>query len=233
MALYEKDDEEFLLIRSEPESFPEEALAEIRQERMLGIEEETEFPPYKIEIVLGAKGRLYVVLPTGIETALPFACNAPFIQDPARLKIKDPETSPTNRWLLERAGKLAASAMLRWLGQTEMSTIERARAYGLLPDVDRDDSSLEGDCGTTVEEAFGEEIEGRDLLLTEDGRLTPEKQGIAIPRPVFDIWPAEQAAAILDEEGRPALCQYIELADRKKLLRWGIVDEIDKQKSAC
>ena len=50
--------------------------------------------------MLGAKGRLYVVLPTGVETALPFACNAPFIQDPARLKIKDPETSPTNRWLL-------------------------------------------------------------------------------------------------------------------------------------
>ena len=230
MALYEKDEEEFLLIRSEPESFPEEALAEIRQERMLGIEEETEFPPCKIEIVLGANGRLYVVLPTGIETALPFACNAPFIQDPARLKIKAPETSPTNRWLLERAGKLAASAMLRWLGQTEMPTIERAQAYGLLPDVDRDDSSLEGDCGTTVEEAFGEEIKGRHLLLTEDGRLTPEKQGIAIPRPVFDIWPAEQAAVVLDEDGRPALCQYIELADRKKLLRWGIVDEIDKQK---
>ena len=57
MALYEKDDEAFLLIRSEPESFPEEALAEIRQERMLGIEEETEFPPCKIEIVLGAKGK--------------------------------------------------------------------------------------------------------------------------------------------------------------------------------
>ena len=229
MALYEDQDEAYLLVRSDAEAFPEEALDEIRQERMLGVEEETDFPPCKIEIVLGAKGRLYVVLPTGIETALPFACNAPFIQDPARLKIKDPETSPTNRWLLERAGTLAASAMRRWLGKTEMSIAERAQAYGLFPDVDRDDTSLEGVCGATVEEAFGEEIEGQPLLLTEDGSLTPEKQSIAIPGRLFDIWPADQAAAILDEEGRPVLCRNIELADRKKLLHWGVVDEVDKQ----
>ena len=230
MALYEDQDEAYLLVRSDAEAFPEEALDEIKQERMLGVEEETDFPPCKIEIVLGAKGRLYVVLPTGIETALPFACNAPFIQDPARLKIKDPETSPTNRWLLERAGTLAASAMLCWLGQTETSTAERARAYGLFPDVDRDDTSLEGVCSTMVEEAFGEEIEGQPLLLTEGGSLTPEKQSIAIPGRLFDIWPADQAAAILDEEGRPALCRHIELADREKLLHWDVVEEVDKQK---
>src|SRR5207253_2264129 len=144
MALYEHEDEALLLIRSEAEAFPEEALAEIRQERMLGSDEEGEFPPCKAEIVLGAKGRLYVVLPTGIETELPFACNAPFIQDPARLKIKDPETSPTNRWLLERSGKLAASSMLRWLGQPGTSLADRASAYGLFPDVDRENSSVEG-----------------------------------------------------------------------------------------
>ena len=80
MALYEDQDEAYLLVRSDAEAFPEAALDEIRQERMLSVEEETDFPPCKIEIVLGAKGRLYVVLPTGIETALPFACNAPFIQ---------------------------------------------------------------------------------------------------------------------------------------------------------
>lgn len=218
----------FLLIRSEAESFPDEALAEIRQERPIG--EETEFPPCKIEIVLGAKGRLYAVLPTGIETELPFACNAPFIQDPARLKIKELATSPTNRWLLERVGKLAASAMLHWLEQREMSTIERARAYGLFPAVARDDSSLEGGCGNTIQEAFSKVIEGRHLLLTEDGRLTAKKQSIAIPRRVIDIWPAEQATEILDKENRPALCQHIELSDRKKLLHWGIVDEINKPK---
>jgi hypothetical protein len=197
---------------------------------MLGSEEEGEFPPCKAEIVLGAKGRLYVVLPTGIETELPFACNAPFIQDPARLKIKDPETSPTNRWLLERTGKLAASAMLHWLDRTETSLPERARAYGLFPDVDRENSSLEGVCGTIVEEAFTEAIDGKNLLLTEAGRLTPEKQSVIIPAPVLGVWAPEQAAALLDEEGRPPLCQHVEAADRKKLLRWNVVAEIDKQK---
>lgn len=230
MALYEKEDESFLLIRSEPEAFPDDALAEIRQERMLGSEEETEFPPCKVEIVLGAKGRLYVVLPTGVETGLPFACNAPFIQDPARLKIKDPETSPTNRWLLDRAGKLAASAMFNWLDQVDASLVERARAYGLFPDVDREDSSLEGVCGTVVEEAFAEAIDNKELLLTEGGKLVLEKQSVIVPRAVLDVWPAEQAAALLDTEGRPALCQSVDALDKEKLLRWGVVEEIDKPK---
>ncbi|MFD2497604.1 hypothetical protein ACFSTI_00375 [Rhizorhabdus histidinilytica] len=144
MALDEKADDPFLVVRSGEQAFPAEALDEIRKERMLGAEDSGDFPPCRVEIVLGAKGRLYVVLPTGVETALPFACNAPFIQDPARLKIKDPETSPTNRWLLNRAGELAASAMMEWLGQTRTSARDRADAYGLLPDVDREATTLEG-----------------------------------------------------------------------------------------
>lgn len=230
MALYDKDDESYLLIRSEPEAFPEEALAEIRQERMLGSEEGTDFPPCKVEVVLGAKGRLYVVLPTGVETELPFACNGPFIQDPARVKIKDPETSPTNRWLLERVGKLAASAMLCWLGEENTSLAERARAYGLFPDVDREDSSLEGVCGTIVEEAFAERIDGKEVLLTEGGELVPEKQSVIVPTTVLEVWPAELASALLDPEARPALCHSIDLGDQRKLIRWGLVEDISKQK---
>jgi len=230
MALYDNEDEPFLLIRSGEEAFPAEALAEIRQERMLGTQEDGDFPPCAIEIVMGATGRLYVVLPTGVETKLPFACNAPFIQDPARLKIKDPETSPTNRWLLDRAGKLAASSMFLWLRDAGISLADRASAYGLFPDVDRDNSSLEGVCGKLVEEAFADSIGGNDLLLTEDGHLTPQKQSIIIPAAVLAVWPPEQAAALLDENGRPPLCQYVEATDRKKLLRWGVVDEITKQK---
>ncbi|MBI2524453.1 MAG: ATPase [Candidatus Rokubacteria bacterium] len=230
MALDEQKDGACLLLRSEAETFPDEALTEIRQERMLGVEEEADFPPCRIEIVVGAKGRLFVVLPTRVETELPFACNAPFIQDPARLKIKDPETSATNRWLLERAGRLAAAAMLNWLGQSQLSITERAAAYGLFPDVNRDDNSLEGVCGTIVEEAFAEAIEGRPLLLTEGGELTLENQSVIIPRTVVDTWPAEEAAKLLDESGRPPLCQQVETADCKKLLRWGVVEEIDKQK---
>src|SRR5262249_42145427 len=156
---YEREDDAFLLVRSAPAAFPEEALTEIKQERMLGVGEDTAFPPCTVEIVLGAKGRLFVVLPTGVETELPFACNAPFIQDPARLQIKAPDISPTNRWLLGRAGQLAASAMLNWLSQDKMALVERAGAYGLFPDVDRDNTALEGACGTITELAFAAAIE--------------------------------------------------------------------------
>ena len=84
----------FLIAYSDEQAFTEEAMNEIREERMLGIEENLEFPPCRVEIVIGAKGRLYVVLPTGVTANLPFACNAPFVQDPARLKIKDLESTP-------------------------------------------------------------------------------------------------------------------------------------------
>jgi hypothetical protein len=228
MALDEKADDPFLLVRSAEEAFPAEALDEIRKERMLGAEDSGDFPPCRVEIVLGAKGRLYVVLPTGVETALPFACNAPFIQDPARLKIKDPETSPTNRWLLNRAGELAASAMMEWLEQTKTGARDRADAYGLLPDVDREATTLEGACGAIVELAFDAAIEGRSMLLTEEGRLVDAKAAITVPRPIFDIWPADQAMALLDAKSRPALCQHVSAKNRTKLVNWRLVEEFSK-----
>jgi len=43
-----------------------------------------------VDLALVGGGGVFSVLPTGIETKLPFACNAPFVPDPARLKIKDP-----------------------------------------------------------------------------------------------------------------------------------------------
>ena len=227
-ALHGDDDESFLIARSDPEPFPEEALAEIRQERMLNIEEDAEFPACVIEIVLGIEGRLFVVLPTGVKTALPFASNAPFIQDPARLKIKDMETSPTNRWLLQRAGKLAAEVMLEWLRQSSSDPIERARAYDLMPDVDHDDSSLEGVCGKIVEKAFAEVIEGQKFLLTDDGQLTASKKSIIIPEAILDVWPSAQATVLLDEDGRPALSRHVSAKNRAKLLSWDDIEEIDE-----
>ena len=229
MALNDNEDESYLLLRSEDEPFPPEALAEIRQERMLGAQEEVDFPPCAIDIVMGAKGRLYVVLPTGVQTELPFACNAPFIQDPARLKIKDPGTSPTNRWLLDRAGRLAASSMLQWLNQTEMSVVDRSPAYGLFSDVDRSNNSLEGICGRLVEEAFDDSISGTKLLLSEDGRLTQANQCVDIPEAIQEIWLPEQAAAFFDKQARLPLSHHIEAASRKKLVHRGIVEELTKQ----
>jgi hypothetical protein len=228
MSLDEKADKHFLLARSAEEAFPVDALDEIRRERMLGAEDSGDFPPCRVEIVLGAKGRLYVVLPTGVETPLPFACNAPFIQDPARLKIKDPETSATNRWLLNRVGALAASAMMEWLEQTTTNSQIRAEAYGLLPDVDREATTLEGSCGAIVELAFADAIEERPILLTENGALVAAKGAIAVPQPIFDVWPADQAMALLDAKSRPALCQHVSSKDRGKLVRWDLVEEFSK-----
>ena len=111
MALNGDADAPHLSVRSEDEAFPDEALEEIRRERVLGSGEDVELPPCKVEIVSGAAGRFYVVLPTGVETALPFACNAPFIQDPSRREIKSPDSSPTNRWLLQRIGRLVCYPM--------------------------------------------------------------------------------------------------------------------------
>lgn len=228
MALNGDADAPHLLIRSEDETFPDEALKEIRRERLLGGGEDVDLPPCRVEIVSGTAGRLYVVLPTGVKTALPFACNAPFIQDPSRREIRSPDSSPTNRWLLQRIGKLAASAMFSWLEGADMPTAERAWAYRLLPDVDRNDTSLQGVCGTTVEKRFEKEISGRALLLTEAGNLVPEKQSIAVPRRLFDIWPDGRAVAMLDGCSRPALCRHVESADRRKLLNWELVEQIEK-----
>ena len=226
MALSGKEDEPLLLIRSPSEEFPPEELAEIRQERMLSGQEETHFPPCQVEVVLGCKGLLYVVLPTGVETDLPFACNAPFIQDPARMQIKAPETSPTNRWLLQRAGRLAASAMRAWLECSAFEPAERARAYRLFPDVDRDNNSLEGSCATIAELAFGAEIENCSYLLADSGDLKPEKECVSIPDVLLDIWTPDIATALFDETARPPLSRAISPSDLDKLTHWGVVGRI-------
>lgn len=221
------DDEKFLIARSAPEQFPEECLIEINQERLLQAEENAEFPPCVIEIVLGSDGRLFVVLPTGVTTELPFACNAPFIQDPARLKIKDPETSPTNRWLLNRAGTFAGEVMLEWLEQSTYDAKDRSCSYDLMPDVNHEESSLEGVCGTIVEKAFAKVIEGKEYLLTEDGQLTTQKQCISVPKEILNVWSNKQVSMIFDGDSRPILSKYVSRKNRKKLINWDVLEIIN------
>lgn len=218
--------ERYLLIRSAAEDFPTDAVEEIRQERMVSIQEETALPPCRVELVLGLEGRLFVILPTGVKTNLPFACNAPFVQDPARVKIKDPETSPTNRWLLQRAGKLAADAMLSWLSEPSASAAERSAAYALFPDIDREDNSLEGVCAAICETAFDDAIEHSDFLLSDDDRLLPWDGCISVPGQLLDIWEPEQVASFFDEKARPILNRCVSADDRSKLIHWGCVPEI-------
>jgi hypothetical protein len=228
MALNGNPEKPYLLARSDERAFPQESLAEIRQERLIDADQFSDFPPCKIEIVLGAEGRLYVVLPTGVETKLPFASNAPFIQDPARLKIKDPEISPTNRWLLDRIGELVASVMLRWLNQPSSSLLERSEAYSIMPDVDRKDTSMEGVCATIIEESFAENISEKNYVLSQSGDLIPAGMSILLPNELFKIWAEDKVAGYFDEKSRSALSKYVKDADRTKLVNWNAVERIGR-----
>ena len=217
----------YLLIRSDEGSFPEDSVEEIRQERM--VSESLELPPCSIDIVLAhdKTSELYVVLPTGLKTKLQFICNGPFIQDPARVKIKDPEISPTNRWLLERTGQVAAKSMLSWLNSKKLGVEERGKAYELFPDVDRDDNSVEGVCGTICEEAFEKEIEDQKFLLAENGQMLPSQKAISMPLRLYDIWQPEQLSKLFDSKQRSMISKNISSANLKKLKNWNLIEEID------
>lgn len=228
VALEDAPEELFLHVRSPEEAFPEEALDEIRQERLLAVDEKADFPPCRVEIVLGGGGRLYVVLPTGVETDLPFACNAPFIQDPARLKIKDPDISPTNRWLLARCGRLAAETMLKWLGNRKLSLTNRAAAYALVPETPTESSALEDGCAAIVAEAFGEAIAEKPVLLTDEGALTVAGASIVVPAELLEVWPREQAMSLLDDRERPPMCRELDSEHIEQLIEWEWVEEIDR-----
>ncbi|MBI2480520.1 MAG: ATP-binding protein, partial [Planctomycetia bacterium] len=99
MATTKSPRHKYLVLRSAFEELPADAQEEIRQERMVGVDGKLDLPPCQVELVLGPdggpelEGRLFVVLPTQVATALPFACDAPFIEDPVRLQIKDPAIS--------------------------------------------------------------------------------------------------------------------------------------------
>ena len=216
----------YLLIQSEDEPFPEDALDEIKQERM-ALDGEMEMPPCRVEILLGVEGRLFVVLPTGVCTSLPFACNAPFMQDTARLKIKDPETSPTNSWLLNRIGKLTAEAILTWIRKRDLSIEIRSEAYDLWPNVDREDLSLEGVCATVVEESFQEALLGHKCVLADNGQVVAARECIAVHPDLLRVWSSEMIASSFDDRGFPIVCRHISQTNMQKLFNWDCVRNID------
>jgi len=227
MALSDMPDKMYLLISSNAEEFPEEAHKEIMQERMVLEGEDTLFPPCQVEIVHGAEGRLYVVLPSGVHTKLPFACNAPFIQDPGRMEIKDPKTSPTNKWLLERIGKLAGDTMLRWLSKKDLDIQDRAKAYVLMPDVDRDERTIDCACATAVEVAFEHAIANEDCILTEKGSLASDGACIAVPKEILEVWNTDQVAAQFGSGHKEVLSSHIDPVNRQKLANWNAISSID------
>ena len=227
MSLSSAPDNQFLMIRSSEEEFPEDALQEIREERMAW-DDENPSPPCRVEIVLGMEGRLFVVLPTGVRTKLPFACNAPFIQDPARMKIKDPVLSPVNGWLLKRAGKLAADAMLAWVSRETLPIEERCQGYRLVPNVDRGDHTIEGNCATIVEESFEATTEGTEFLVTETGTLEFPGSCLAVPGELLDVWTPSEVSAGFGASNVAILSREVSETDREKLSNWEHIKVLDK-----
>jgi hypothetical protein len=219
----------YLVVRSLDEPFPEEALKEIREEHLNELAENTSLPPCKVEIVLGAPGDLFVVLPTSVRTPLPFASNAPFVQDPARLKVKDPDISPTNHWLLERIGKLAASAMLQWLETKELETKERARAYDLLPAPIERNNTLESNCAKIVGGEAVQLIHNKPFVLADNGTLEMAKQCCQLPPVLWEIWTSIQIASLLRVklENSRILSNELSRENQQKLQDYNAVSLLD------
>ncbi|MBW7893697.1 MAG: hypothetical protein H3C27_01185 [Opitutaceae bacterium] len=217
---------EYILIRSEPKPFPDEAIREIKAERGF-LTEEFELPPCRVEVLLarGEKHRLYVVLPTEVNFDLPFSCNAPFVQDPARFAIKDPSISPTNRWLLKRLGELAAKTMLQWLQNSQLSLKERSLAYDLLVECTEYEADICGTCSRLITESMHAVLNGESLILTYNGDLVEAGQATALPHEVFDVWEPD----VLKDIFAPGECDLVapELSEDsiQTLVGHGWIDE--------
>jgi len=209
--------EELLLVRSAEEAFPEDVVNEIRQERNA---DDLHLPPCSVELVLGLGGdqRLFVVLPAGTDVDLPYSINAPFLQDPARQKIKEPEVSPCNRWLLERAGRLAGEAMAAWLGKDQLTAANRANAYDLLRGPVTDAADLTTSATKQVMDAMLAAVEDEPVLLTTEDRLAPIGECTALPSELHEVWDAKElrsvfaktAKHLLSAAVKPRACRALE-----------------------
>jgi len=213
-------DHELLIVRSLNAAFPDEAVREIREERQSS---DITLPPCRVEIVIGLPEdqRLYVVLPTGVRPDLPFSCNAPFLQDPARFGIKDPAVSPTNRWLLDRVGALAADTMLEWLDRRSLPAYERAEAYQLLPKLSTQESGLSGDVAELVKEKFRDKAGEGGVLLLADESLALPGFGVAPPRKLYDVWMPDELVEFLGNPDAHLLSPHVSAEGQERLEDWG------------
>ena len=227
MSLSSEPGDQFLLIRSPEEKFPGDSMEEILSERMAD-SDGASFPPCRVEIVLGFEGGLFAVLPTGVSTGLPFACNAPFIQDPTRDRIKDPATSPTNQWLLKRVGELASSSLLAWVGRKSLEIEDRCEAYSLFPGTGSRESSIGSVCKLIVQESFESTIQGESFLLTEDDYLKPSATCLAVPKQLLDVWSPSQISSIFVRGRLDVLSQSIKSNYVEKLEEAGHVETLSR-----
>jgi hypothetical protein len=214
-----------IVARSEAEELPPDAIDEIQRERG---SQEAKLPPCRVELVLGLPEpqRLYVVLPTGVTPKLPFSCNAPFVQDPARMLIKDPSVSPTNRWLLDRLGTLAANVLKQWLAADDIPRRERALAYSLLPAPADEAPGLAASVASLVQDAFADEIDEDAILLTADGNLAAACSCVAPPPALYDVWDPESLIDMFGQDGDSLLAQEVNELQRDQLVAWGWLETL-------
>jgi hypothetical protein len=207
------------LLRSDEEAFPPEAIEEIRKARQLKDVSDLHLGGCKVEVVLGLTGNqhLFVVLPTGEPLALPFSVNAPFLLKPDRFDIKPPSTSPTNAWLLERAGRLVAEVVLAWLGNESLSIGKRAEAYRFLPD-----PQLPGSVGSLpIRDTIISLLAKRAVVLNCYEKLC-DAGATSVPAPLFGVWSPKQVRAILCPDTQ-LLSPDIDLTSRLILAKLGWV----------
>ena len=210
------------VFRSGEEEFPKECLDEVRAER----NEDINLPPCEVVVFLGAtqQQRLYCVLPTEVTVALPFSCQAPFIQDPARTAIKDPSTSPTNSWLLDRIGRLAGESLLAWLRRDNLGAAERAKAYDLLPELTPVNTGLLSGIATQrILDAFRGRIDHEELLLCADGKLDSLQHTARLPGAAIEAWGADGGRLLFSPDKRSVLASEVRSGSTARLEAWKLL----------
>jgi hypothetical protein len=207
------------LLRSEEEPFPPEAIAEIAQTRKIA---DLNLGGCRVEVVLGIPGdqHLFVVLPTGEPLTLPFSVNAPFLLKPDRFDIKPPSTSPTNAWLLERAGRLVAEVVLAWLGNETLSIGYRTDAYRFLPDP----QALGSIGSVTIRDTLLRRLSPCAVVLNCYEKLC-EKGAASVPAKLFDIWSGKQVRSLFSPEVQ-LLHPEVSPLTRQTLVKLGWVEHI-------
>ncbi len=223
---------EITIFTSDAEAFPLDAFKEIMEERMVDSNSigTLDFPKCEVNIVYGLESRLYSILPTGVVPNLPFACNAPFIQDPARMKIKDPSISATNRWILAKVGKHAARVMLEWLGNRSLGIDKRAEAYSLLPEMLDSPTTVEETCQSMIAEAFYTEIADHPCILTVSGELVRPSNVISVPQILFEIWDYKEILRLVESEGNMVLSDHVTGKCRNSLIKLKWIHEVKKER---
>jgi hypothetical protein len=222
VTLIGKESQDVIVLRSEEEAFPDEAIKEIRQERGT-YDENFTLPPCRVEAVIGLNGnqRLFVILPTDAQISLPFSCNAPFMQDPARRGIKDPSISPTNRWLLGRVGRMIAQAMITWLGDTDLEVSDRALAYDLLPRGTQKQELPDQSPSQIVIENFSATVGKSNILLTSQGTLDSTDNCISPLLFLYSVWSPDQLFRVFGSSKKTILAPEVTQSSRDRLTSWG------------